>query len=97
MNNLNNATTGDAYTPALTLEPGPLDSLTIQVFNQPIAYQLGTGVPAFFDPSSEVILPPGVVATLDRLAGQGITGIRARSATAGKPAVVTISTTPRAG
>lgn len=84
MSALSNIASGDAFTPATTLEHPRSVRVNFQVFNAAIVYQLGRGRGGVVY-SGDVFLGPGIY-SLDRVCD----GVRFRSAAAGQPAQVTV-------
>lgn len=85
---LNNVTTADGYTDAVTLRAPGSARLTLHVRNAAIYYQLGAGVAGVLW-REEVFAPPGTHG-LDRV----FDVVRVRSAAAGAPAQVTVDAGP---
>jgi hypothetical protein len=82
---LNNVTTGDAYTPALTLGPAwPCNQITFLVANAPVFVQLADKSHSGSESpwGDEILVPPSTGTYTN------ITGIRFRSAVAGVPAQI---------
>lgn len=85
MTALNNVTTQDRYTDALTIRGAGFARLTLHVANASIDYQLGHGVGGILW-DDEVFLPAGETFSGER----GFDAVRVRSHVPGKPAQVTV-------